>query len=78
MIDTGGAILVVLGLATQVDSLLGLLRLLFILLFLLFTSPTACHALAKAARHGGLCPRESVLGLSGEASAEPSKLEAES
>jgi multicomponent Na+:H+ antiporter subunit G len=29
-------------------------KLLFILIFLLLTSPTASHALAKAARHGGL------------------------
>ncbi len=31
-------------------------KLAFILLFLFLTSPTASHALAKAALHGGLTP----------------------
>jgi len=36
------------------------LKLLLILLFLLFTGPTATHALAKAALHGRLKPRASM------------------
>lgn len=54
--DTMGAGLVLLGLALQ--SGLGLVTIKLILLygFLLFTSPTATHALAKAAIHGKIRP----------------------
>lgn len=54
--DTLGAGLVLLGLATQADSGEVVVKLLLTLGFLLFTSPTATHALAKAALHGGLKP----------------------
>ncbi len=50
--DTLGAGLVLLGLMFQTDGQwLVLFKLLFILLFILITSPTATHALAKAALH---------------------------
>lgn len=55
--DTLGAALVLLGMAVHAGFDLATIKLALILLFLLFTSPTATHALAKAALHGGLEPR---------------------
>lgn len=55
--DTLCALLILAGLALQVGFSLALAKLGFILLFLWFTSPTATHALAKAARHGGEEPQ---------------------
>lgn len=52
--DSIVAILILLGLALQTNLDLVTVKLLFIMVFLLVTSPTASHALAKAARHGGL------------------------
>lgn len=55
--DTLGAGLVLFGLMLQTEGQwLVLLKLLFILLFILITSPTASHALAKAALHHKLKP----------------------
>jgi len=54
--DTGGAILIMLGLMLQAGWSLVTVKLLITLVFLLFTSPTAAHALAKAAVHSGLKP----------------------
>lgn len=54
--DTLAAILTILGLMLLSGWNLTLVKLTLILLFVLFTSPTACHALAKAAQHGGLPP----------------------
>ena len=56
VIDTLGAGLVLLGLLLQAQSLDVGLRLVLIFLFLLFTVPTATHALAKSALHGGVEP----------------------
>jgi multicomponent Na+:H+ antiporter subunit G len=53
--DTAGAGLILLGLLLQSDWASGV-RLLFILLFLLFTSPTAAHALAQSALRDGFKP----------------------
>lgn len=44
------------GLAIQFGLTLASAKLLLIFLFMLFTCPTSTHALAKAARHGGLEP----------------------
>lgn len=44
------------GLAIQFGMTLASAKLLLIFLFMLFTCPTSSHALAKAARHGGLKP----------------------
>ncbi len=44
------------GLALQFGWSLATVKLAMIFGFLLFTSPTACHALAKSAVHGGLKP----------------------
>ena len=52
--DTLAAMLIIGGLLLQTSLDLNTAKLLFILLFLLVTGPTASHALAKSARHGGL------------------------
>lgn len=52
--DSIAAILVLGGLLLQTSFDLNTAKLLFILMFLMVTSPTASHALAKSARHGGL------------------------
>jgi multicomponent Na+:H+ antiporter subunit G len=44
------------GLMIQFGMTLASLKLLLIFIFILFTCPTATHALSKAARHGGLEP----------------------
>ena len=55
--DTLCAALILLGLMMQVGWGLVAVKLLFIILFVSFTSPVASHALARAAQHGGLKPR---------------------
>lgn len=52
--DSIAAMFIIGGLLLQTSFDLNTAKLLFILLFLLITSPTASHALAKSARHGGL------------------------
>ena len=54
VIDTLGAALVLAGLAPVFGVTLGTLKLALIFVFLLFTSPTACHALARSAHLSGL------------------------
>ena len=54
--DTMGAGLVLLGLALQSGFDLVTIKLLLLFGFLIFTSPTATHAIAKAAIHGKLRP----------------------
>lgn len=54
--DTLGATLILSGLMLQTESGLVTVKLLLILAFAFFTSPTATHALAKAALHGKLKP----------------------
>ena len=54
--DTGGAGLIVFGLLFQGGFSLVTIKLLMILFFLLVTSPTSCHALAKSALTQGLEP----------------------
>ena len=56
ILDTAGAGLILVGLMFQADDVLIALKCLLILGFLVFTSPTACHALARAALHDGLLP----------------------
>lgn len=55
--DTLGALLMIAGLMLLAGWTLALVKLLFILAFLWMSSPTATHALAKAARHGGVEPQ---------------------
>ncbi len=52
--DSIAAILILSGLLLQTSFDINTAKLLFILLFLMLTSPAASHALAKSARHGGL------------------------
>ena len=54
--DTLCAGLILLGLALQAGWSLATIKLFLIFVFFLFTSPTATHALASAALHGGLKP----------------------
>jgi len=54
--DTLCAGFIVLGLMLQAPDAMMVIKLLLILLILTYTSPTAAHALAKSALHGGLKP----------------------
>ena len=63
VIDTLGSMLIVLGLILQAGVSLITIKLLLIIFFILFTTPTAAHALARAALHGNLKP---VLSKNGE------------
>ena len=67
--DTLAALLIVGGLVLQSGISLLTLKLLLILLFLLFTTPTATHALARAAMADGLQPESAARKRDG---AEPS------
>lgn len=66
IIDTLAAGLVLLGLGLQAPSWLVAVKLLLIFVFILFTSPTATHALARAALHGGVKPMLAARGPSPE------------
>ena len=57
VIDTLGMGLIILGLIFQGGFTLVTVKLIIIVVFIIFTSPTATHALAKAALHGGVKPR---------------------
>ncbi len=59
IIDTLGAGLILIGLMLQTGFSLVTVKLLFVLFFILITSPTATHAIAHAAHVQGLEP---VLG----------------
>lgn len=52
--ETLAAFFILVVLMLEVGWGIGFFKLLFILLFVLITSPTASHALGKAARHGRL------------------------
>ena len=52
--DSIATILIIGGLLLQTSFDLNTAKLAFILIFLMISSPTASHALAKSARHGGL------------------------
>lgn len=56
IIDTLGIGLIILGLAFQAGWTLLAVKLLFVLAFVFFTSPTTTHALMRAALHGGVKP----------------------
>ncbi len=56
--DTMGAVLVISGIMLQAGLSLATIKLAAILLFLLFTSPTASNALASAALLAGMKPDE--------------------
>lgn len=54
--DTLCAGFIVIGLLLQAESAMMVFKLVLILLILAYTSPTAAHALARAALHAGLQP----------------------
>lgn len=60
--DTGGAIFIVLGLLLQAlfvfDNVMAGIKVVLVLFFTLFTSPTASHALAKTALLSGHVPTD--------------------
>jgi len=56
IIDTLGVGMILMGLVFQAGLTLITAKLLLILVFIFFTSPTATHALARAALNGGLKP----------------------
>lgn len=60
--DTMGAGAILLGLMLQAGLTQVSIKLVLIIVFMLFTSPTASHALAQAALHGGLKPQLKELG----------------
>ena len=66
--DTVGAGLILLGLVLQAGFTLIAVKLLMIGLLIFFTSPTATHALAKAAYARGVKP---LLAADGSASSKP-------
>jgi multicomponent Na+:H+ antiporter subunit G len=55
--ETLAAPLLLIGLMLQMDWSLDLFKVLMILVLILATNPTATHAMAKAALHGGYKPR---------------------
>lgn len=69
MTDTLCALMIITGLIMQAGLSLLTLKLALILLFLLFTSPTASHALAKAALSDGVKPLQKPSAADGNASA---------
>jgi multicomponent Na+:H+ antiporter subunit G len=56
VIDTLGCMLIASGLVLQAGFTIVAVKLVLIVIFILFTSPAAAHALAKAALHGELRP----------------------
>ncbi|MET0104703.1 MAG: monovalent cation/H(+) antiporter subunit G [Sedimenticola sp.] len=56
MTETLAAPLLLCGLMLQMEWSLDLVKVLMILILILATNPTATHAMAKAALHGGLRP----------------------
>lgn len=73
VLDPFGVCLVLIGLMFQAGLTLVTVKLIFLILLLLFTSPVACHALARAALHHGIRPRLTAPDLpsSGDASSKP-------
>jgi len=55
--DTGGMVLMLAGLMLQAGLTLVTAKLFFVMIFLLMTSPTATHALARAALEDGVEPQ---------------------
>ncbi len=58
IIDTMGTGAVLTGLMIQGGFSIVTIKLALIVIFILFTGPTATHALARAALHGGVKPRQ--------------------
>ena len=71
--DTAGVGFIFLGLMLQAGFSQATVKLLLILFFMLFTGPTATHALAKAALHGKVDPRRTSDPASGDDDAEEAR-----
>lgn len=56
IVDTFGCVFIMIGLMLQAGLNIVAVKLILIVIFILFTSPVAAHALAKAALHGGVKP----------------------
>lgn len=56
LIDTMGSGLIILGMAFQVEWSIVTVKLMLIVVFIFFSTPTATHALARAALGAGLKP----------------------
>lgn len=56
MVDTMGIGLILLGLLLHAPSVIIGIKIVLILAFIFFTTPTTCYALARAALHGGTKP----------------------
>lgn len=56
MIDTLGMMLLLLGMAFQAGFTIVLVKLIMIAVFILYTSPTATHALSRAILYAGIKP----------------------
>ena len=66
VIDSGGMILIIVGMSIQAGLTLVTIKLIFIAIFLVITGPTATHAIANAAMISGLgfdLNRKSRIGL---------------
>ncbi len=70
IIDTMGAGLILVGLMVQAGFTIVTVKLILILAFLMLTSPTATHALARSALSGGVKP---LLDKKDDGEDEPSK-----
>lgn len=70
IIDTLGAGLILVGLMFQAGLSLVTVKLILIVVFVLYTSPTTTHALARAALNGGVNPLIDPKKASGD---EPSE-----
>ena len=57
MVDTLGLALILLGLMFQAGFTLITVKLILIMVFVLYTSPTTTHALARACLYGGVRPQ---------------------
>ena len=71
MIDTLGLALILVGLMFQAGFSLITVKLILIIGFVLYTSPTTTHALARACLYGGIQPRAARRDTSGEPSSNP-------
>ena len=58
IVDSLGTILILLGMITQTQDILIIIKLILILLFMMLTGPTAVHALARTAMHSEKNPTQ--------------------
>ena len=71
MVDTLGLALILLGLMFQAGFTLITAKLILIMVFVLYTSPTTTHALARACFYGGVQPQAERKDTDGDASSTP-------